>query len=65
MSELSKDRIVQRKAKQLCRRDGKAWSPDDFEDGVAGVTMLTVIADEKKRSEYLNQARVILQRNLR
>jgi hypothetical protein len=34
------------KAKELCRRDGKAWSLDDFESGVSGVTMLTVFADD-------------------
>jgi hypothetical protein len=37
-----------------------AWSMHDFEKGVSGVTMLTVVADEKKRREYLNRARLIL-----
>jgi hypothetical protein len=59
MSEL----ILQKKAKELCRSEGKAWSLNDFENGVPGVTMLTVVADEKKRREYLNQAKVMLKRN--
>jgi hypothetical protein len=65
MSEQSQDQILQKKARQLCRREGKAWSLDDFEDGVFGVTMLTVVADEKKRREYLNQAKLMLKRNSR
>ena len=43
MSEL----ILQKKARGLCRGEGKAWSLRDFENGVPGVTMLTVVADEK------------------
>jgi hypothetical protein len=35
----------------------------DFENGVPGVTMLTVVADENKRREYLTQAKVMLKRN--
>jgi hypothetical protein len=38
-----------------------AWSLSDFEKGVSGVTMLTVVADERKRREYLKRAREILQ----
>jgi hypothetical protein len=53
---------LHRKARQLCYREGKAWSLDDFENGVSGVTMLTVVANEKKRREYLNQARENLNR---
>ena len=48
-----------------CIDEGKAWSLKDFENGVPGVTMLTVVADEKKRREYLNQAKVMLKRNSR
>lgn len=59
MSEL----ILQRKARDLCRSEGKAWSLKDFENGVPGVTMLTVVADEKKRREYLDRAKVMLKRN--
>jgi hypothetical protein len=33
--------------------------------GVPGVTMLTVVADENKRREYLNRAKVMLKRNSR
>ena len=44
MSEL----ILQKLARDLCRREGNAWSLKDFENGVPGVTMLTVVADEKK-----------------
>ena len=60
MSGLRQSQTLEKKARQLCWRDGKAWSLDDFENGVSGVTMLTVIADEKKRTEYLNQAKVVL-----
>jgi hypothetical protein len=59
MSELSEDQIL-RKAKELCRRDGKTWSLDDFENGVAGVTMLTVVVDDNGRRVYLNRAMVLL-----
>jgi hypothetical protein len=54
MSELHKI------ARELCYREGIAWSMRDFEKGVSEVTMLTVVADEKKRREYLNRARLIL-----
>jgi hypothetical protein len=37
-----------------------AWSLSDFEKGVSGVTMLTVVADERKRREYLKRARAML-----
>jgi hypothetical protein len=46
-------------AKELCRRDGKACSLDDFEKGVAGVTMLTVVADDNDRRAYLNIAKAL------
>jgi uncharacterized protein len=49
------------KAKELCRRDGKAWSLDDFESGVSGVTMLTVVADDHDRETYLNRAKALLE----
>jgi len=49
-------------ARQLCYREGMAWSLGDFEKGVSGVTMLTVVADEKKRREYLNRARLMLKK---
>jgi hypothetical protein len=61
MSEL----ILHKKARQLCIDEGKAWSLKDFENGVPGVTMLTVVADEKKRREYLDRAKMILRRNSR
>ena len=61
MSEL----ILQKKARELCRSEGKAWSLRDFENGVPGVTMLTVVADEKKRREYQNRAKVMRKRNSR
>jgi hypothetical protein len=44
---------------------GVDQSFDDFENGVSGVTMLTVVADEKERREYLNRAKVMLKRNSR
>jgi hypothetical protein len=61
MSEL----ILEKKARALCRSEGKAWSLRDFENGAPGVTMLTVVADENKRREYLNRARAMLKRNSR
>jgi hypothetical protein len=54
--------ILQKRARELCRSEGKAWSLRDFENGVPGVTMLTVVADENKRREYLNRAKVMLKR---
>jgi hypothetical protein len=56
MSELTEDEILQ-KAKDLCRKDGKAWSLDDLQNGVPGVTMVILVADENDRIEYLNRAR--------
>jgi hypothetical protein len=61
MSEL----ILQKKAKKLCLGEGKAWSLNDFENGVPGVTMLTVVADDKKRREYLDRAKLMLRRTSR
>jgi hypothetical protein len=61
MSEL----ILHKMASQLCRSEGKAWSLKDFENGVPGVTMLTVVADEKNRREYLVRAKLMLRRNSR
>jgi len=49
------------KAKEVCRRDGKAWSLDDFESGVSGVTMFTVVADDNDRTAYLNRAKALLE----
>jgi PAS domain S-box-containing protein len=60
MSAPSEGRILQ-KAKKLCRRDGKAWSLDDLQNGVTGVTMLTVVASEEDRTEYLNRAKALLE----
>ena len=54
MCELSEDPILE-KAQELCCRDGKAWSLDDFGNGVPGVTMLTVVADDSERTEYLHE----------
>ena len=61
MSEL----ILHKKARQLCIGEGKAWTLKDLENGVPGVTMLTVVADEKKRREYQNRAKVMRKRNSR
>jgi hypothetical protein len=61
MSEL----ILQKKAKKLCLGEGNAWSLNDFEKGVPGVTMLTVVADDKKRREYLDRAKLMLRRTSR
>jgi hypothetical protein len=59
------DLILQKKARQLCIGEGKAWSLRDFENGAPGVTMLTVVADENKRREYLTRAKMMLKRNSR
>jgi hypothetical protein len=45
MSSPSEEQILE-KAKELCRCEGKAWNLDDFKNGVSGVTMLTVVADD-------------------
>jgi hypothetical protein len=59
MSELTEDEIFQ-KAKDLCRKDGKAWSLDDLQNRVPGVTMLTVVADDNDRKYYLTRATAFL-----
>jgi hypothetical protein len=59
MSVPSEDQVLE-KAKEMCRGDGKAWNLDDFENGVPGVTMLTVVADDNVRGEYLNRAKAFL-----
>jgi hypothetical protein len=61
MSRLTKGEIL-KKAKKLCRCDGKTWSVDDFENGVAGVTMLTVVAEDSDRTEYLSRAKALLEK---
>ena len=40
--------------------EGKAWKLEDFENGVPGVTMLTVVADDNDRTKYLNRADAFL-----
>jgi hypothetical protein len=52
---------IRKLARQLCYGEGMAWSLSDFEKGVFGVTIFTVVADEKKRREYLNRARLMLE----
>ena len=54
---------LHKKARELCYRDGMAWSLEDLRNRVSGVTMLTVVADEKKRREYLNRAREMLKKH--
>jgi hypothetical protein len=61
MFELSEVQIL-RKAKELCRLDCKTWSTHDFENGVDGVTMFTVVADDSARTEYLNMAKALLEK---
>ena len=51
---------IRQMARQLCYGEGMAWSLRDFEKGVFGVTIFTVVADEKKKREYLNRARETL-----
>ena len=45
-------RYLQKEARQLCYREGLAWSLQDFENSVPGVTMLTVVANDRKRPEF-------------
>jgi hypothetical protein len=59
MSAPSEDQILEN-AKELCRCEGKAWNLDDFENGVSGVTMLTVVADDNDRTYYRNRAKAFL-----
>ena len=59
MSAPSEEQILE-KAKELCRCEGKAWNLDDFKNGVSGVTMLAVVADDNDRTKYLNRANAIL-----
>jgi transcriptional regulator with XRE-family HTH domain len=54
-----RDEILE-KAKELCRCEGKAWNLDDFGNGVLGVTMLTVVADDSDRTYYLHRAKAFL-----
>jgi hypothetical protein len=60
MSAPSEDQILE-KAKELCRCEGKAWNLDDFENGVSGVTMLTIVADDNNRTRYLIRAKAFLE----
>jgi hypothetical protein len=53
---------IHKLAKQLCYSEGMAWSLRDFEQGVPGVTIFTVVADEKKKQGYLNRARLMLEK---
>jgi hypothetical protein len=62
MSKPVEEKILQ-KAKELCRRGGKAWSLDDFRQDVSGVTMFTRVADAADRNLYLRQARTMLEQN--
>jgi hypothetical protein len=64
MSKSTEDEIIQ-KAKELCRGSGKAWSPDDFQNGMPGVTMLTRVADATERLLYLSRAKAMLEQNSR
>jgi hypothetical protein len=59
MSAPSEEQILE-KAKELCRCEGKAWNLDDFKNGVSGVTMLTVVADDGDRTGYLIRAKAFL-----
>jgi hypothetical protein len=59
MSAPNEGRILD-KAKELCRCEGKAWNLDDFGNGVLGVTMLTVVADDNDRTYFLNRAKAFL-----
>lgn len=59
MSAPNADQILE-KAQELCSGEGKAWNLNDFENGVSGVTMLTVVADDNDRTRYLIQAKAFL-----
>jgi hypothetical protein len=59
MSAPSEEQTLER-AKELCRCEGKAWNLDDFKNGVSGVIMLAVVADDNDRTKYLNRANAFL-----
>jgi hypothetical protein len=62
MSKLIEEKVLQ-KAKELCWRGGKAWSLDDFQRDLSGVTMFTRVADATERTLYLRQARTMLEQD--
>lgn len=62
MSEPIEEEILQ-KARELCWRGGKAWSLDDFQQKVSGVTMFTRVADVMDRILYLIRARTMLEQD--
>ena len=50
---------VLRKARELCREDGKIWSVADIGDPLRDSS--GAVVDESSRAEYLNRARETLQ----
>jgi hypothetical protein len=54
--------LILQRAKEMCHKDGKAWSLDDLENHVPGVTMVTLIASDDDRIEYLNRSREFLEK---
>jgi hypothetical protein len=64
MSNLTEDEILE-KAKELWWSGGKAWSLDDFQNRVPGVTMLTKVADATERLLYLSRAKAMLNQDSR
>jgi hypothetical protein len=59
LSELTEDQILQ-KAKDLCYSEGNARSLNDLKNRVPGVSMVTVVAKDNDRTEYLNRAKALL-----
>jgi hypothetical protein len=50
---------VLRKAKDLCRNDGKAWRPSDLNSASALISFAGV-ADDSTQAVYLHQAAAVL-----
>jgi hypothetical protein len=63
MSKPTEDEILQ-KARERCWGGGKAWSLDDFQNGVSGVT-ITMVADATERILYLSRAKAMLKQDSR
>lgn len=59
MNRPTEDEIL-RKAKDLCREDGKVWDSADFEDGSA--SKVVAIASDSDHAEYLSKAKSLLER---
>lgn len=58
MAEPAEDQVL-RKAKELCRNDGKAWDPTDL-NSASDLVGLAGVADDSAQTVYLHQAAAVL-----